>query len=227
MNELPELLRAIEEYEGEYQTRRGLRLLLLTCVRTCELRRAMPEQFDLERGLWIIPSCHVKQLSRKKRKTGEEIPPYIVPLSTQAREIVLDLLDRMTPSQTYLLRNRKDPQRCLCESALNAALKRMGYANRLTGHGMRASFSTAFNEIGYPEAWIEAQLSHSDPNAIRAAYNHAEYVEQRRRMMQDWADRLDLLEQGRVGEASRHLAVHLENVSGRREVPEQALAHAA
>jgi integrase len=223
MDELPELLRAIEEYEGAYQTRRGVRLLLLTCVRTCELRRARPEQFDLERELWIIPSGNVKQLSRK---TGEEIPPYIVPLSAQAMEIVRDLLDRMTPSQTYLLRNRKDPRRCLCESTLNAALKRMGYANRLTGHGMRATFSTAFNEIGYPEAWIEAQLSHVDPNQVRAAYNHAEYVEQRRHMMQDWADRLDLLEQGKIGEASRPLNVHLDNVS----IPEDAwqpFAHAA
>jgi integrase len=85
-----------------------VRLLLLTCVRTCELLRARPEQFDLDRELWIIPSGNVKQLPRKKRKTGEEIPPYIVPLSAQALEIVRDLLDRMTPSQTYLLRNRKE-----------------------------------------------------------------------------------------------------------------------
>jgi hypothetical protein len=110
---------------------------------------------------------------------------------------------------------------------LNKALKNMGYAKRLTGHGMRGAFSTAFNEIGYPAVWIEAQLSHSDPNAVRAAYNHAEYVEQRRCMMQDWADRLDWLEQGRIEEASRHLIVHLENVSERRVAPEQAFAHAA
>ncbi|MDR2259364.1 MAG: integrase arm-type DNA-binding domain-containing protein, partial [Azoarcus sp.] len=111
MDELPGLLRAIEEYEGAYATRRGLRLLLLTCVRTCELRLATPDQFDLERGLWIVPSGNVEQLSRQKRKTGEEIPPYLVPLSTQAQEIVRDLLDRMTPSQRYLLRNRKDPRK--------------------------------------------------------------------------------------------------------------------
>jgi integrase len=227
MNELPELLRAIEGYEGAYATRRGLRLLLLTCVRTCELRLATPDQFDLERGLWTVPSGNVKQLSRQKRKTGEEIPPYLVPLSTQAQEIVRDLLDRMEPSQRYLLRNREDPGRYISESALNGALKRMGYANRLTGHGMRGTFSTAFNEIGYPDAWIEAQLSHSDPNAIRAAYNHAEYVEQRRRMMQDWADRLDLLERGRIEEATRPLIVHLETVSGSRGVSEQSFAHAA
>jgi integrase len=226
--ELPRLLQAIEDYEGAYQTRRGLRLLLLTCVRTCELRLATPDQFDLERGLWIIPSGNVKQLQSRMRKTrkGEEIPPYIVPLSTQAREIVRDLLSRMEPSQVYLLRNRKDPRKRICESALNKALRNMGFANRLTGHGMRGTFSTAFNEIGYPDAWIEAQLSHSDPNAVRAAYNHAEYVEQRRRMMQDWADRLDLLERGKIEKASRPLIVHLENVP-RPAMPGRSFAHAA
>jgi hypothetical protein len=119
--------------------------------------------------------------------------------------------------------------KCVSESTLNAALKRMGYANRLTAHGIRATFSTACNEIGYPAAWIEAQLSHADPNAIRAAYNHAEYVEQRRRMMQDWADRLDWCGQGRVEEASRPLTIPLENVLGRPVTPDRAppsFAHA-
>jgi hypothetical protein len=104
----------------------------------------------------------------------------------------------------------------------------MGYRNKMTVHGIRATFSTAFNEIGYPAAWIEAQLSHSDPNAIRAAYNHAEYVEQRTRMMQDWADRLDLCEQGRIEEACRHLIVHLP-VLEKPAMPEyaQSFAHAA
>jgi integrase len=220
MDELPGLLRAIEEYDGAQQTRLGLRLSLLTGVRTCEQRLATPDQFDLERGLWIIPPGNVKQLQRKLRKTrkGEDIPPYIVPLSTQAMEVVRELLQWGSPSQRYVLRNRTDSGCCINESTLNAALKRMGYRNRLTVHGLRATFSTAFNEIGYPQAWIEAQLSHSDPNAIRAAYNHAEYVEQRRRMMQDWADRLDLCEQGRAEEASRHLVVHLESVP----MPERA-----
>ena len=165
-------------------------------------------------GCGSSPPGNVKQLQRKLRKTrkGEDIPPYIVPLSRQAMEVVRELLRVAMPSQRYLLRHREDPRRYLCESTLNKALKRMGYQNRLTVHGLRATFSTAFNEIGYPAAWIEAQLSHSDPNVIRAAYNHAEYVEQRRRMMQDLADRLDLCEQGRVEEAHRHLGVHLESV---------------
>ena len=228
MDELPGLLQALEKYEGAYQTRLELRLLLLTGVRTCEMRLATPDQFDLEHSLWIIPPGNVKQLQRKLRKTrkGEDIPPYLVPLSRQAVVIVRKLFRVATPSQRYLLRNREDPGRCVSESALNAALKRLGYRNRLTVHGLRATFSTANNEIGYPPAWIEAQLSHSDPNAIRAAYNHAEYVEQRRRMMQDWADRLDLLEQGRIEEASRHLVVHLESVP-RPAMPGPPSANAA
>ena len=79
----------------------------------------------------------------------------------------------------------------ISESTLNAALKRMGYKDQLTGHGIRATISTALNELGYREKWVGAQLSHADPNQVSAAYNHAEYVEQRRQMMQDWADRID------------------------------------
>jgi integrase len=195
-------------------------LLLLTGVRTCELRYATPEQFEPERGLWRIPPGNVKQLQRKMRRTGEDMPPYIVPLSRQAVEIVRELLDMAVPFQRYVLRNRENPDTCISDATLNRALKNMGYHNRLTGHGIRATLSTALNEMGYPAAWIEAQLSHSDPNAIRAAYNHAEYVEQRRRMMQDWADRLDLLEQGKIEEASRQLVVHLENILQRLPMPD-------
>ena len=78
----------------------------------------------------------------------------------------------------------------------------MGYDDQLTGHGIRGTLSTALNEIGYPKIWVDAQLSHSDPNKVSSAYNHAKHVEPRRRMMQDWADRLDLLEQGQVEAAS-------------------------
>jgi integrase len=220
--ELPELLKTLRDYPGmERTTRQGLRLLLLTGVRTGELRHATPEQFDLEHGLWIIPSGNVKQLQRRIRKTGQEVPPYLVPLSRQTMQIVRELLKAATPSQRYLLRNERNSGKRISHSTLNAALKHMGYRARLTGHGIRGILSTALNEIGYPPAWIEAQLSHSDPNQVRGAYNHAEYVEPRRRMMQDWADRLDLCEQGRVEEASRHLGV-LGSVSERPATLERA-----
>jgi integrase len=206
MDELPAFLQTLRAYPGNPDTCLGLRLLLLTGVRTGELRLATPEQFDLERGLWIVPPEGVKQLqstARKQGKRAQDLPPYIVPLSRQAIAIVEQLLATMRrrPAQRYLLAHRDDLKKRISENTLNGALKRMGYQNRLTGHGIRATISTALNEIGYREEWIEAQLSHCDPNQVRAAYNHAAYVEQRRMMMQNWADRLDRWETGETVEA--------------------------
>ncbi|MAZ69274.1 integrase arm-type DNA-binding domain-containing protein [Porticoccus sp.] len=215
MAELPAMLQMLRNYQGRLQTQLGLRLLLLTGVRTGELRLATPDQFDLERGLWIIPPTVVKQLQLKLRnenRRSDTIPPYIVPLSVQALEIIRFMLERMKPAQHYLFTHASNLKKRISENTLNGALKRMGYKDQLTGHGIRATLSTALNEIGYPKPWIEAQLSHSDPNKVSAAYNHAEYIEQRRHMMQDWADRLDLFEQNLVDAASRVLTVHLEGV---------------
>ena len=114
------------------------------------------------------------------------------------------------PAQKYLFSSVVRLTDRMSENTINFALKRMGYDGRLTGHGLRATMSTALNEIGYPRVWVDAQLSHADPNRISAIYNHAQYVEQRRVMMQDWANRLDLLEQGEVEVAGRHLIVHLQ-----------------
>ena len=191
MHQIPAFLRALRDYGGEEKTRLGLWLLLLSGVRTGELRLAMRSQFDLEHGLWIIPPEVVKQLQQPLRNEDREIPPYIVPLSRQAIEIVRHLLEAMRPAQCYLLPHRSDLKKRISENSLNAALKRMGYDGVLTGHGIRATISTALNEMGYIDKWVDAQLSHTDPNQVSAAYNHAEYVEQRRAMMQHWADRLD------------------------------------
>lgn len=208
--ELPELLQKVRRYRGAITTQLGIRLLFLTGVRTGELRLAAPDQFDLEQGLWIIPPEVVKQLQldmRKKGKRPQDIPPYIVPLSVQAKELVAYLLEQMKPAQRYLLSHRSELKKRISENTLNYALTRMGYKDLLTGHGIRGTISTALNEFGYPKIWIDAQLSHSDPNQISAAYNHAMYVEPRRKMMQDWADRLDLLEQGEMIAASSHLTI--------------------
>ena len=199
--ELPLLLQALRAYRGRRHTRLGLQLLLLTGVRTGELRSATPDQFDLERGLWIIPAVSVKQLQLAMRRQGkrpQDMPPYIVPLSTQARKVVRHLLEMMRPTQRYLLAQRGDPKKTISENTLNQALESLGFKGRLTGHGIRATIATALNECGYPKVWIDAQLSHADSEGGGKAYNHAEYVEQRRRMMQDWADRLDWMERGAV-----------------------------
>ncbi|WP_198403225.1 tyrosine-type recombinase/integrase [Acidovorax delafieldii] len=224
--ELPEFLQKLRLYNPRgWQTQLGIRLLFLTGVRTGELRLATPDQFDLNRGLWIIPPQIVKQLQDEMRKAGkrpQDVPPYIVPLSLQAIEIVSYLLGVMRPAQRHLLAHRSELKKRISENTLNAALKRMGYEDQLTGHGIRGTISTALNEIGYPKIWVDAQLSHSDPNKVSSAYNHAKYVEPRRRMMQDWADRLDLLEQGQVDAASAHLTIRIEGVPAMAEEEEPA-----
>ncbi|ERI50768.1 integrase [Pseudomonas sp. EGD-AK9] len=215
LHELPDLLSKLSRYGGMMTTQLGIRLLLLTGVRTGELRLATPDQFDLEHGLWIIPPEVVKQLQdgmRKRGKRPQDIPPYIVPLSIQAIEIVRYLLEQVKPAQRYLLAHRSDLKKRISENTLNAALKRIGYKDLLTGHGIRGTLSTALNEIGYPKIWVDAQLSHADPNKISATYNHAQYVEPRRAMVQDWADRLDLLEQGKVSAASGQLAIRIDGM---------------
>ncbi|WP_024780670.1 tyrosine-type recombinase/integrase [Pseudomonas corrugata] len=216
MDELPALLTALRGHQGTNQTRLGLRLLLLTGVRTGELRLATPDQFDLEQRLWIIPPEVVKQLQLAMRKPGRQaqnIPPYIVPLSVQALEIVRYLLDHALPAQRYLFAHRSDLTKRISENTLSGALRRMGYADQLTGHGMRATISTALNEIGYPKVWVDAQLSHADPDKVSAAYKHAEYIEQRRTMMQDWANRLDLWGQGQLMAARSPLTIRLEGAA--------------
>lgn len=198
MDELPAFLWALRAYGGQPTTQQGLRLLLLTGVRTGELRLAVPEQFDLEQGLWIIPPILVKQLQVRLRKEGKTIEPYIVPLSRQAIAIVRELTQQQArrPAQRYLLPHRSDLKQRISENTLNHALHRIGYRDRLTGHGIRATISTALNELAYPKERIEVQLSHADKDPVRAAYNHAAYVEPRRRMMQEWADLLDRWESG-------------------------------
>ncbi|UYZ84338.1 tyrosine-type recombinase/integrase [Entomomonas sp. E2T0] len=191
MDELPDFIKTLNNYQGALQTQLGIKLLLLTGVRTGELRQANKDQFDLQQGLWKIPAEQVKQLQKKVRTATNEIPPYIIPLPRQAITIVEQLISLSYPWQKYLLCHRSDPSQPISENTLNQGLRRMGYKDKLTGHGIRATLSTALNELGYPKEWIEAQLSHSDKDQIRATYNHAQYIEQRRNMMQEWADKLD------------------------------------
>jgi integrase len=231
LSELPDMLQKLRLYQRKgLQTQLGIRLLFLTGVRTGELRWATREQFDLERGLWVIPPQIVKQLQLGMRKAGkraQDVPPYVVPLSVQAIQVVRFLLDEMKPAQRHLFTHRSDLKKRISENTLNGALRKMGYADQLTGHGIRGTISTALNEIGYPKIWVDAQLSHSDPNKVSAAYNHAKYVEPRRRMMQDWADRLDLLEQGLVEAASAHLTIHIEGMPTMVDGDGAAMAAAA
>ncbi len=188
--ELPAFLAKLQNFPGLEMTRIAVRLLLLTGVRTGELRNASPDQFDLEAGLWSIPPEGVKQLRSRVRTEGGAIPPYLVPLPRQAVE-ELRKLKTLNGKGRYVFAGRNDPSRPMSENTVNNAIKQMGYEGKLTGHGIRGTISTALNELGYNADWIEAQLSHAGENKVRGAYNHALYLDQRREMMQAWADGLD------------------------------------
>ncbi|WP_392558307.1 tyrosine-type recombinase/integrase [Orbus mooreae] len=208
MGDLPELLGLLSGYQGDRRIVLGIRLLLLTAVRPGELRYAEPCHFDLDKGLWNIPAEQVKQLQRLALSLPKgSVPPFVVPLPKQAIRIIKELLSLRYQGQRYLLPHRSEPLLCISENTLNQCLRRIGYKDRLTTHGIRATISTALNELGYPKEWIEAQLSHSDKDQVRAAYNHALYVEQRREMMQAWADKLDGWQQEGVSLSEHRQAI--------------------
>lgn len=191
VKELPTLLRAISAYPHAHDLRLGLRLLMLTGVRPSELREATWEEFDRDAGLWTIPAERMK-----KRR------PHTVPLSRQALE-ALEQLHRMTGIYPLLFPGRNDRTKPRSNMAFNMALRRMGYEGRQTGHGFRHIASTILREHGYAKEHVEAQLSHAE-DGVAGVYNKAIYIEQRRTMMQWYADHLDELERGNVVDFKRN-----------------------
>jgi integrase len=183
LNELPELLRRIDAYQGSPYTRLAMRLMLLTFVRTGELIGARWAEIDLERAEWKIPAARTK--SRRE---------HLVPLSTQAIE-VLRTLEEIRRGD-LLFPGERDETTPMSNNTILKALERMGYQGRMTGHGFRGVASTALNEMGYRPDVIEAQLAHIEVSRVRAAYNHAQYLPERRQMMQAWADHVDALRSG-------------------------------
>jgi len=176
--ELPSLLLKIDEYDGDAQTRLALHLLALTFVRTSELRGATWAEVDLDKAEWTIPAERMKTKS-----------PHHVPLSRQAVE-AFKKLRSMSGKWPWVFPGRA-PTKPMSKNTILFALYRMGYHSRMTGHGFRALASTALNEMGFRPDVIERQLAHTEKNAIRAAYHRSQYLEERRTMMQQWADFLD------------------------------------
>lgn len=177
--DLPDLLRAIEVYQGTQVTRLALKLMALTFVRTSELIGAKWEKIDFDARRWNIPDERMKMKG-----------PHIVPLSTQAVE-VLELLKKLTEDSEWLFPGDRDPNKPMSNNTILKALERMGYKGEMTGHGFRGLASTILHEQGYAHEHIELQLAHAPRNAVSAAYNHALYLEPRARMMQDWANFLE------------------------------------
>ena len=186
-----ELLRAIDAYKGAFVTRCALRLAPLVFVRPGELRAAQWAEFDFEKAEWRIPA------SRMKARVQ-----HIVPLSTQAVAILREL-QPLTGRFPYAFPSVRSRYRAMSENAVTGALRRMGYTGQdMTGHGFRSMASTLLNEQGWNRDAIERQLAHGERDAVRAAYNYAEHLPERRRMMQAWADYLDKLKHG-SGDAGR------------------------
>jgi integrase len=181
--ELPELLRKIAAYQGSTYTRMAMQLMALTFVRTGELIAARWDEFELDAAEWRIPPA------RMKMKT-----PHIVPLSTQAVDL-LRCLHELRGLSGLLFPGERDHEVPMSNNTILGALKRMGYAGRMTGHGFRGVASTILHEQGFDHAHIELQLAHMERDEVSAAYNFATYLPQRRKMMQWWADHLDQLRQ--------------------------------
>lgn len=184
-NDLPDFLKVLDSYKGALQTRIAIKLLMLTFVRPSELTGAAWAEFDLDAGEWRIPAERMKMSQ-----------PHIVPLSGQAVRLLKEL-QAEARSSPYLFPNERAPKsQPMARDTLSKALRSMGYQGRVTPHRFRTMASTLLNEMGFHPDWIERQLAHKETNKIRAAYNRAQYMTERRRMMQHWSDYLDGMAKG-------------------------------
>jgi integrase len=182
--QIPTLLRALKSSSSFRATTIAIELLMLTFVRPGELRAAEWSEFDLNRAEWRIPEERMKM-----RK------PHIVPLCTQAIELLQELY-AITGASRWLFPNYRRPVTYMSMSTMNRALESMGYGGKFSAHGFRATASTMLNEMGYKSDVIERQLAHQERNSVRASYNQAEYLEERRQMMQQWANYIYSLADG-------------------------------
>lgn len=180
-----ELLRAIDGYEGHFITKCALQLAPLVFVRPGELRQAEWHEISFENTEWKIPAEKMKMRS-----------PHIIPLATQA-VVILREIEALTGRGRYIFPSLRTAERPMSNNTILAALRRMGYGKEeMSGHGFRAMASTILHEQGWPSDIIERQLAHAERNSIKAAYNHAQHLPERRKMMQVWADYLDSLKGG-------------------------------
>jgi len=173
------LLRAIDGYTGTYSTRYALRLAPMLFVRPSDLRKAEWCEFNLDKAEWRIPAKRMKMKA-----------VHIVPLSTQAVKIIQELYC-VSGAGKYVFPSVRTMSKPMSDNTVNAALHRLGYKGEFVAHGFRHMASTLLNEQGWNRDAIERQLAHAERDGVRAAYNYAEYLPERKCMMQGWADYLD------------------------------------
>ncbi|MCB1636406.1 MAG: tyrosine-type recombinase/integrase, partial [Xanthomonadales bacterium] len=184
--ELPELLRKLDAFEASTLVKGAAWLSLWTANRPGVTRTLRWDELDLDDALWTIAK------GRPGMKRGYA---HLTPLPHQAVTMLREL-QPISGFFDYVFIGRNDPSKPLSDGAVNMLLKRLGYRGKQTAHGFRHLISTALNEFGYDPDHVERQLAHGDPDKIRATYNKAAYLVQRRKMMQDWADYLDRLRTG-------------------------------
>lgn len=182
--DIPSFLKSLDEYTGHLQTQIALNLLLLTALRPGELCQAEWAEFDFENAIWKIPATKMKMRVA-----------HIVPLSTQALALI-EQLRPLTGDGQFLFPSQGTKGGAIPTATLRNVIKRMGQQDKVSPHGFRGTFSTFMNECGYKPDVIERQLAHAEQNRVRAAYHHAEYLPERKIMMQDWANHLDTLKVG-------------------------------
>jgi len=185
--ELPEFLNALEHNDARLfvQTRLAIRLMMLSFVRTSELIKSTWDEFDLDAAVWSIPAERMKM-----RK------PHIVPLSKQALAIVREL-HRLNGTRDWVFASAAKPRQHISNNTILKALERLGYKGRMTGHGFRALAMTTIKEkLNYRHEVVDRQLAHAPRNRVDAAYDRTKFLDERRKMMQEWADYLDALASG-------------------------------
>ena len=187
VDELPSLLRAVRAYPHASDVRIGLQLLSMLACRPTELREASWAEFELDGGLWLIPAARMK----RRRE-------HLVPLPRQAVELLREL-HKITGNYPLLFPGRSDTTKPRSNTVFLMALRRLGYEGRQTGHGFRHLASTILNEHGFDSQHVEAQLSHVK-EGVRGVYDKSTYLEQRKAMMQWYANHLDKLVIGNVVE---------------------------
>ncbi|MCG2573456.1 integrase arm-type DNA-binding domain-containing protein [Acinetobacter sp. ME22] len=180
ISEFPPFLERMDRYHGNPMIKTAIQLMTLTFVRTAELRMMEWGEIDFETKLWRIPA--------EKMKMAE---PHIVPLSRQALELI-EGLRPLTGNKQYVFYNHSNAKP-MSSNALLCVIRTMKYNGKMTGHGFRGLASTTLHEQGYLHDAIEIQLAHRVGNAVSQAYNHAQHLEYRKKMMQDWSDFIDSL----------------------------------
>lgn len=194
--ELPDLVRAIDNASIKSVTRLLTLWQLHTMVRPSEAAGTRWHEIDFENGVWVIP----KERMKKRRE-------HIVPMTTQALEI-LEQIKPISGHLDFVFPSSIDPRhKSVNSSSVNMALRRMGYKGRLVSHGFRSLASTTLNEKSFDPDVIESALAHLDKNATRSAYNHAQYLERRRPMMQWWSNNIEEATKGKFGAGKKHLRV--------------------